>query len=182
MTPCEVEEYRALRATIRERGTARVWIFAVGLMAWAALTVATAGLGGIPIAVFVPLVVLVGTFEGVFALHIGVERIGRYIQVFYEDASPSDAGIRARKWEHAISAFGGGVPGSATDPLFAWVFAATTLLNFIPVLLASPVAIEVAVLGAAHLAFLIRIAFAVRASKRQRRFELARFKEIKDQG
>ena len=30
MTARELEEYRALRATIRERGTARVWIFVVG--------------------------------------------------------------------------------------------------------------------------------------------------------
>ena len=33
MTPRELEEYRALRETIRERGTARVWIFVVGLVA-----------------------------------------------------------------------------------------------------------------------------------------------------
>jgi len=181
MTPREVEEYRALRATIRERGTTRVWIFAVGLIAWAAVTVATAGLGGIPVAVLVPLIVLAGTFEGVFALHIGAERIGRYIQVFHEGASPSDAAAAANnRWEHAISAFGRGAPGSATDPLFAWIFAAATLLNFIPVLLASPVPVEVGTLGAAHLAFLVRVAFAARASKRQRSFELARFKEMKD--
>jgi len=29
MTPRELEEYRALRHTIRERGTARVWIFVI---------------------------------------------------------------------------------------------------------------------------------------------------------
>jgi hypothetical protein len=180
MTPREVEEYRALRATIRERGTARVWIFAAGLIAWAGLTVATAGLGGIPVAVLVPLIVLAGTFEGVFALHIGVERIGRYIQVFHEGAGSSDTAAASNSWEHAISGFGRGVPGSGTDPLFAWIFAAATLLNFIPVLLAGPVPVEVATLGAAHLAFLARVAFATRASKRQRPFELARFKEMKD--
>ncbi|HEY2907599.1 MAG TPA: hypothetical protein VGJ29_16985 [Vicinamibacterales bacterium] len=182
MTPCEVEEYRALRATIRERGTTRVWVFTVGLIAWAGLAVATAGLGGVPVAALVPLIVLAGTFEAVFALHIGVERIGRYIQVFYEEgATASDTGPRAsHQWEHAISAFGRGVPGGATDPLFAWIFATATLLNFTPVLLAEPVAVEVATLGAAHFAFLVRVALAMRASKRQRAFELARFTEMKD--
>ncbi len=180
MTACEVEEYRALRATIRERGTTRVWVFTVGVIAWAGLTVATAGLGGIPIAALVPLIALAGAFEAVFALHIGVERIGRYIQVFYEEgASASDAGPRAsNKWEHAISAFGRGVPGSATDPLFVWIFAAATLLNFVPVMMAAPVAIEVYAIGGAHLLFLARLAIARRAATRQRAIELARFKEI----
>ena len=137
MTPADVEEYRALRATIRERGTTRVWVFTVGLVGWAGLTVATAALGGVPVATLVPLLVLAGTFEAVFALHIGVERIGRYIQAFHESDS----------WERTISAFGRGVHGSATDPLFVWVFAVATLLNFVPVMLAGPVAIEVYAIG-----------------------------------
>src|SRR5947208_14124487 len=37
MTARELEEYRALRATIRERGTARVWIFVVGFGLWGGL-------------------------------------------------------------------------------------------------------------------------------------------------
>jgi len=39
MTPRELEEYRTLRNTIRQRGTARVWMFLAGLAIWAALTV-----------------------------------------------------------------------------------------------------------------------------------------------
>ena len=35
MTPREVQEYTALRATIRERGTARIWVFLALLVAWA---------------------------------------------------------------------------------------------------------------------------------------------------
>src|SRR3954465_15690792 len=42
MADRDVEEYKALRATIRQRGTARAWIFVAGLAAWAALTLATA--------------------------------------------------------------------------------------------------------------------------------------------
>lgn len=179
MTPRELEEYRALRATIRERGTTRIWVFLVGIVAWAALSVATAALAGVPVATLVPLAVLAATFESIFALHTGVERIGRYIQVFFEIADESPAGSN-NKWEHTAMAFGHGVRGGAADPLFAAVFALATVLNFIPVLLAGPVAVEVAAMGAAHFAFLVRIALAVRASKRQRAFELARFREMKD--
>jgi hypothetical protein len=200
MTPRELEEYRALRATIRERGTTRIWVFLIGILAWAALTVATAALAGVPVAALVPLAVLVATFEAIFALHTGVERIGRYIQVFFEtedeyqpdaavldkrehdsgSAAGAGVGLRAsKKWEHTAMAFGRGVSGGAADPLFAAMFAIATLLNFIPVLLAEPVAVEVATIGAAHFAFLARIALAVRASKRQRAFELARFRELR---
>src|SRR5688572_10845801 len=41
MTPRDREEYRALRATIRTRGTARIVVFAVGLGAWAAMAILT---------------------------------------------------------------------------------------------------------------------------------------------
>ena len=85
MTAREQDEYIALRATIRERGTARVCLF-VGRHR---------RLGGArrsprprwrprPIATLLPLLVLASMFEAVFALHVGVERIGRYLQVFHE--------------------------------------------------------------------------------------------------
>ena len=89
MTARDHEEYRALRATIRERGTARVCIFAGGIVAWAAATIATAALASTPLATLLPLLVLASVFEAVFALHIGVERIGRYLQVFHETDPPA---------------------------------------------------------------------------------------------
>ena len=105
MTPREVEEYRALRATIRERGTTRVWIALAGISAWAALTVATAAIAAFPVATLLPLLVLATAFEIVLALHVGVERIGRYLQVFYED-TPG--------WETRIIRFGEAfIPGEA---------------------------------------------------------------------
>src|SRR5438093_11025076 len=114
MTVREQEEYSALRATIRERGTTRVWIFVIGLIGWAALTVVTAALASPPVAVLLPLLILAVTFEAVFALHVGVERIGRYLQVFYEaDASG---------WEHAAMSFGPPAGAIATDALFAIPF------------------------------------------------------------
>src|SRR3979490_1608477 len=98
MTAREQVEDRELRATIRERGTARVYIFAGGIAAWGALTIATAALASTPLATLLPLLVLAAGFEGVFALHVGVERIGRYLQVFYE---AEDTGAR---WEHIAMA------------------------------------------------------------------------------
>jgi len=163
-------EYRALRDTIRERGTARVWIFVVGLVAWAALAMATASLSGIPVAMLGPLLVLGAVFEVVLALHVGVERIGRYIQVFHE-ASPG--------WEHAAMAFGQAYPGSGPDPLFTLLFAAAAVLNFIPVLQAEPVVIEVAVVGSAHLLFIARLIVARRHAAHQRAADLERFEKIK---
>src|SRR5215472_6113796 len=94
------EEYRALRATIRQRGTARALVSALTFVSWAVLVVWLAH-GGSPVAFYlIPLLVLWVGFEVVFGLHVGVERIGRYLQVFYEtsDGMP--------KWETAIAVFG----------------------------------------------------------------------------
>ena len=44
---------------------------------------AVASLAAIPVATLLPLVLLAACFEAIFALHTGVERIGRYLQVFY---------------------------------------------------------------------------------------------------
>ncbi|OLC51784.1 MAG: hypothetical protein AUH43_01735 [Acidobacteria bacterium 13_1_40CM_65_14] len=129
MTAREQEEYSALRATIRERGTTRVWVFLVGLVAWGALTVATAALASTPVAVLLPLLILAAAFEAVLALHVGVERIGRYLQVFYEDQDEdADHGLRrsvldtrehsARgpsERERASEASGGGAPRAVNN-------------------------------------------------------------------
>jgi hypothetical protein len=170
MTDRDIQEYTALRATIRERGTARVFLFVIGVSIWAALAVATAALGPTPVATLLPLIVLVATFEAVFALHIGVERIGRYLQVFHQD-----------RWEAAAMSFGAGAPGTATDALFTAIFAIATLLNFVPVMLAEPTTAEVWAFGIAHVAFLARLALARRAAQGQRPIESARMEEIKSQ-
>ena len=170
MTPRELEEYRALRATIRERGTARVWIFVVGLGIWAGLVIGTAALAALPEATLLPLLTLGGVFEAVFALHTGVERVGRYLQVFYAAGE--------REWERTIMAYGRSYPGGA-DPLFSIFFILATFLNFVPVLLAEPVRLEVAVVGTVHLFFLGRVGLARRASGRQRALDLERFEQLR---
>ena len=178
MTPQKLEEYRALRATIQERGTQRVWVFVAGTSAWAGLTVATAALTQLPVATLVPLLVLAAVFEAVLALHTGVERIGRYIQVFFEgDSEPG--------WEHRIMAYGTfrsglGNRGSG-DPLFTAYFLLAAFLNFMPAILAGPVPVEYGVVGGIHLLFGVRLVVARQAASKQRAVDLERFTEIKKQ-
>src|SRR5262245_557442 len=142
------EEYRALRDTIRERGTARVWIVLIGLALWAALTLLTFALAPFPAATTRPLLVLAAGFEVVFSLHTTVERIGRYIQVFHE-AEPG--------WEHVAMAYGQRFAGSGVDPLFANFYRTATVLNFLPAAFSRPQTVEVAVVGALHVLFIDRV-------------------------
>ena len=171
MTPRDVDEYRALRDTIRERGTARIWVVLVGLIAWAGLTIATASLAALPVATLLPLVELATAFEIVFALHTGVERIGRYIQVFFEEED-------SRGWEHTAMTYGQTF-GGGTDPLFANLFRIATILNFIPALYANPLPVEWGVVGTLHLMFIVRILIAQRHANRQRAVDLERFRTLK---
>ena len=164
------EEYRALRATIRQRGTAKVWVLLVGMIAWGALTTATAALASLPVATFLPLFVLAVTFEAVFNLHVGVERIGRFLQVFHENETG---------WEHTAMAFGRPLKGTGTDPLFVAHFLIATLLNIVPALLAEPVQLEITVVGAAHALFVLRVLVARRSAAKQRAADLRRFEDMK---
>ena len=168
MTPRERDEYRALRATIRTRSTARVCLFLSGLGIWASLAIATAALLPVPSATLVPLVLLAGTFESVLALHVGVERVGRYLQVFHDDA-----------WEQTAMAFGAPPSGTGSDPLFALLFGVAAFLNFVPVLVAGAVPTEFVVVGTAHALFLGRVVVARQAVGRQRAADLERFQQLR---
>jgi hypothetical protein len=170
MSTHQQEEYRALRRTISQRGTAKAWIFVTGIIGWAALTMATAALASLPVATFLPLLVLAVTFEAIFSLHVGIERIGRYLQVFHEDATG---------WEHTAMAFGRPLKGTGTDPLFVAHFVLAAVLNIVPALLAEPVQLELTVVGAAHLLFLTRVVIAWRSAGRQRAADLKRFEDMK---
>src|SRR5262245_55296437 len=173
MTPREIEEYKALRDTIRERGTARIWIVLIGIATWAILVIAMAAVAALPVATLVPLLVLATAFEIVFALHTSVERIGRYIQVFFE-------GQDSRGWEHAAMAYGRTF-GGGSDPLFANVFRIATIVNIIPAVYANPRPIEWAVVGGLHLLFVVRMLFAARDAGRQRAIDLERFQTLRNQ-
>jgi hypothetical protein len=173
MTGREPDEYSALRATIRERGTARICIFAVGIAVWAAVTIATAALAPTPVATLLPLLVLASVFEAVFALHVGVERVGRYIQVFYEDG---EAGAR---WEHAAMAFGRPKGVATIDGLFTIPFVLAALFNAAPALIADPARVELVFIGGAHALFILRLVVARGAAAKQRAIDLERFQELK---
>jgi hypothetical protein len=175
LTRREVNEYRVLRDTIRQRGSLRVTLFLVTLMAWAAATIATAALAALPVASLLPLLLLAAGFEVVFGLHTAVERIGRYLQVFYEEGDPSPSG---RAWERTAMAFGRAYPGGP-DPLFVAYFIIAVILNFVPVILAEPVQIELTVVGAAHVIVIARILLARRAASGQRARDLERFQRLK---
>jgi hypothetical protein len=170
-----LDEYRALRETIRQRGSLRITLFLVALLGWAAATIATAALAALPVATLLPLLLLTAGFEVVFALHTAVERIGRYLQVFYED---DDALRGERSWERTVMAYGRAHPGGS-DPLFVLYFIIATVLNFVPVILAEPVQIEVTVVGAAHVLVIARILLARHAASGQRVKDLERFQRIK---
>ena len=74
-------EYEALRATIRQRGTARLWLFWASMAAWAGTFLYIFASPSLPrTATLVSLLMLVAGFEGIAALHFGAERIGRYLQ------------------------------------------------------------------------------------------------------
>jgi hypothetical protein len=172
MTEPNQAEYGVLRDTIRERGTVRLCAVLGGLAAWGALAIALliAELeGGVTL---VPFMVLAATFEINFFIHTGVERIGRYIQVFYEERAG------AIGWETTAMNYGAKFP-SGLDPLFSIIFAAATALNFFSSLVTSerrPGWIALSLV--AHLAFAYRIVAAKKLAGAQRAIDLDRFRSL----
>ena len=122
--PYRLAEYEAMRATIRQRGTARMVLVPAALAGWAALTIGAAAVITVALSTLIPLLVLVAAFESVFALHVNVERIGRYLQVFHERAHAG--------WEHVTMEYGRRYPAGGADPLFGRVFILATSINFFP--------------------------------------------------
>src|SRR5262249_52559510 len=135
-----------------------------------------------PLAVLYPLAVLVGGFEAIHALHVGVERIGRYLQVYYES---NGSGPR---WETTVTSVGPALPGGGIDPLFSVVFICASFVNIVPALggtlfhyqnaLPGPTRTELGVIAVLHLAFVVRIVRARGAAARQRAVELESFRAI----
>ena len=168
------QEYAALRDTIRERGTARVAVFVAIMGIWGALVVATASALSLPVASLIPLVVLGAGFEAIAALHIGVERVGRYIQVRYERDLAESAEV-PRTWERASMMWGKRFPGSGTDPLFATSFFLAIVVNYLPVAFAGEIS-ELVLLAIAHAALAWRITRVRAWAARQRAEDLERFR------
>lgn len=174
-----IEEYRALRATVRERGTTRSIVTAITFVAWAALAIIVQALLSVPVLTLFPLLVLAAGFEVVFAIHVGVERIGRYLYVHYETT-----GHPLPAWERAIAEVGPRAgKGSGIDPLLVAAFVAAVLLNLFPgamttadfpPVLPGGLSASFAGLGFVHALVVARMLHARRfaASQRQRDAEL----------
>jgi len=160
-------EFRALRATIQQRGTMRMVVLPIVFIGWAGTAVATAAVITVAISTLVPLLILVAGFEAVFALHVNVERIGRYLQVFHEGEESG--------WETTVSRFAQQFPGAALDPLFSRLFVLATSVNFLPAALGWENMAELVVLAALHLVFINRVRLARSFVASQRADDLQRF-------
>lgn len=148
-------------------------LVAATVAAWATLAIATEIWVATPLSTLIPLLVLAAGFEAAFAMHVGVERIGRYLQVEYEGTEGAPA------WEHTAMRFGASpTPGAGrVDPLFSAIFVSAAILNFVPVVLMtlgiSGAWGELALVGLAHAAFVVRIVRARAYAAQQRELDLA---------
>ena len=169
-------EFAVLRQTIASRGTVRVVLVPVTFISWALVAALMPSTGARPLAELSPLFslgILAAGFEAIHALHVGVERIGRYLQVYYEGSFDSP------RWETTVMSVGPALPGGGIDPLFAVLFISATVLNLVPAAVVRPTRIELGVMAILHLFLLIRIVRARGAAARQRAVELETFKAIK---
>lgn len=184
MTGRREAEYAALRATIRERGTARMVLLPVTFIGWAGAAIATAGVITVAVSTLVPLLVLAAGFEAIFALHMNVERIGRYLQAFHEtDPSPAGADDGPPPpwgWEQVAMAYGQRFPASAPDPLFGRLFVFAISVNFLPAALNFEFVAELVLLAIPHFVLINRIRVARIAAAAQRAEDLRRFNQLKE--
>ena len=161
-------EYAVLRQTIATRGTVRMVLLPMTLIGWAAVLGA---FGDEPHRVLLSLGVLVGGFEAIHAMHVGVERIGRYLQVYYETPD-------GPRWETIAMALGPALPGGGIDPLFTIIFIAATIVNLLPAAQLRAIELQFPLYAVLHLLFVIRLVRARRAAGRQRAVDLETFREI----
>src|SRR5688572_7902205 len=127
-------EYLVLRQAIAQRGALRHVLMLCGITMWAVLLIAVLALLPYPFLAALPLLALLVTFEVIRPLHFGAERIGRYIQVFYEEAGEPDRALSdTPSWERIAMRFGT-VPGVGGHPLFAPMFFLATGINYFAVL------------------------------------------------
>ncbi len=171
-----LEEYKALRATIRERGSLRFLVAAITFSVWAAAAIAIAAYVVIPMFAVAPLVVLAAGFEITFAIHVGVERIGRFVQLRYESID----GPAGPSWERTAMALRLSSGGAHSLFLPAFLVAATVnwLLGLMLILgAASPdelrgVGTEIVLFGACHAVAIARWLGAARFARQQRLVDL----------
>jgi hypothetical protein len=171
-------EYLVLRRTIAQRGALRPILLVAGIGIWALVLTAVVAWLPYPVAAAIPLLILAAAFEAIRPLHFGAERIGRYLQVFYEEAGdPQRPFLDTPSWERVAMSFGT-VPGVGGHPLFVPVFLLATMCNYVAVIIPAPLPIEMGVMAVFHLAVIAWFVAATRAMKKQREIELARMREL----
>jgi hypothetical protein len=171
-------EYLVLRKTIAQRGALRPILALVGISAWAFVLIAVVALLPYPVASAIPLLILAATFEAIRPLHFSAERIGRYLQVFHEEAGQPDRAVSdTPSWERVAMSFGH-VPGVGGHPLFVPIIFLATVANYVAVIIPNPVPVEMGVMAVPHLAFMAWLVAAHRAMNKQRAVELARFQDL----
>ncbi len=168
-------EFRVLRETIATRGTVRMALLPLTMFGWAVIAGGILLVTELPFAGIFSLAVLVGGFEAIHALHVGVERIGRYLQVYYE------TGADGPLWESTAMRSGPGLPGAGVDPLFTIVFVSATMANLVLVFIPEPTRLDLGVVAVLHIAFFVRLVRARGAAARQRAVDLETFRAIRTQ-
>ena len=136
---------------------------------WAATAIATAAVITVALSTLVPLMVLAAGFQAIFALHVNVERIGRYLQAYHERAGDG--------WEAVAMAF----RATGPDPLFGRLFVLATAVNFIPAALGGE-PWEIATVATLHLAFIYHARTATGFAQKQRGEDLQQFERIREAG
>ena len=184
----QLEEFRALRATIRDRAIARVILLAISWVGWAAI--ATAIMLVLPATplLALPLVVVLAAFEVNLGTVRATERICDYLRVVFEERRAVPG------WETATADLAGRRPATAGDALFFWIFVAVLCANYLCVVVAvgetaDPSArvredsLDLAVATVLHGAVLLRFVLARRGLVSGRAGELERLRTaIHDQG
>ena len=171
-------EYLVLRRTIAQRGALRPILLVGGIGIWAATLTAVLVWLPYPVASTIPLVLIAATFEAIRPLHFGAERIGRYLQVFHEEAgNPGRPLSETPSWERVAMTFGT-VPGVGGHPLFVPIFFLATIVNYLAVMIPGPVPMEMAIMAIPHAAMIAWLIAAHRAMKGQRAIELDRLRTL----
>ena len=171
MTPRDTE-FAELRRTIAVRGSVRLVLGPATLGLWAVVAM-QARYGDQRVQILLPLLTLAAGFEAIRALHIGVERIGRYLQVFHE----ATAGPDGPTWESVAMASTPAAPGLGLNPLFGTLFLLACAANaFLSWETVAPALTGLWML--AHGALAVRISLSVRACRRQRTLDLAHYQKV----
>jgi hypothetical protein len=171
-------EYLVLRRTIAQRGALRHILFVCGAGTWALVLTAVLAWLPYPIAFLIPLLTLLATFEAIRPLHFGAERIGRYLQVFYEEAGSSNRPLsETPSWERVAMRFGV-VPGVGGHPLFMPIFLLAIAVNYAAAIFLRPSVIDHVTIAVAHGSFAGWLVSTHQAMKKQREIELERLRHL----